>query len=103
MSKEEASPLTLKEKEAFYDSEIAPVLADLAKKCKDKGMDFAAVVFNDVASYRTLLMKRDSAAKRQVCYAIFADGNADVLIGRMLQDGAENGHNSFYLHLLEQS
>ena len=33
-----------KDTEAFYDSEIAPVLADLAKRCTDRGMSFVAAV-----------------------------------------------------------
>lgn len=32
------------EGEVWYDSEIAPVLADLAKRCSEKGMAFVSVV-----------------------------------------------------------
>lgn len=31
------------EQEKFYDEEIAPALADLAKKCRDRGVSFLAV------------------------------------------------------------
>ena len=30
--------------EAWYDAEIAPALADLAKRCHERGMSFVAVV-----------------------------------------------------------
>jgi hypothetical protein len=33
-----------KDTEAFYDSEIAPELAYLAKRCTDRGMSFVAAV-----------------------------------------------------------
>ncbi len=29
--------------EAFYDEEIAPALAEIAKKCRERGMDFFAI------------------------------------------------------------
>ncbi|MDQ5882593.1 MAG: hypothetical protein QG616_2427 [Pseudomonadota bacterium] len=32
------------EGEAWYDAEIAPALADLAKRCNERGMSFMAVV-----------------------------------------------------------
>lgn len=35
---------TTSDGEAWYDAEIAPALADLAKRCNERGMSFVAVV-----------------------------------------------------------
>lgn len=37
----------ISENEAWYDAEIAPVLADLAKRCNERGMSFIATVEYD--------------------------------------------------------
>lgn len=37
----------LSDNEAWYDAEIAPVLADLAKRCNERGMSFIATVEYD--------------------------------------------------------
>ncbi len=44
MSNEDPALPEVSEDEAWYDAEIAPALADLAKRCNERGMSFVAVV-----------------------------------------------------------
>ena len=44
MSNEDPALPETTEREAWYDMEIAPALAALAKRCNDRGMAFIAVV-----------------------------------------------------------
>ena len=44
MTNEDPALPKVSEDEAWYDSEIAPALAALAKRCKERGMSFVAVV-----------------------------------------------------------
>lgn len=44
MSNEDQAPPETTEGEAWYDAEIAPALAELAKRCHERGMSFIATV-----------------------------------------------------------
>ena len=47
--------------EAWYDSEIAPALAALAKRCHERGMSFIAVVEYQQDEYATMCHVGDNA------------------------------------------
>ena len=44
MNNQDPAPPEVSDDEAWYDAEIAPALADLAKRCQERGMAFVAVV-----------------------------------------------------------
>lgn len=44
MTEDDPAVPEVTENEAWYDAEIAPALADLAKRCHERGMSFVAVV-----------------------------------------------------------
>lgn len=44
MTNEDPALPEVSEDEAWYDAEIAPALAELAKRCHERGMSFIAVV-----------------------------------------------------------
>lgn len=96
--------MTPKEREDFYDREVAPVLLELARKCEGSGMSFLAMVEWAPDETGQTMSVRDNAsiALRMALWAMQAKGNADALITQMQKHGKEHGHNSVYLHLLER-
>lgn len=55
------------EDEAWYDAEIAPVLADLAKRCHERGMAFVSVVeYHPGDRARTVYMTEDAGLAMQM-------------------------------------
>lgn len=95
------------ENEKFYDEQIAPVLLELARKCKERGMAFLASVEYDPLTMgrgRTDYMPVDeadklSAAQRIVHWAARCDGNIDKFFVACDLHGKEHGHSSIYLQL----
>ena len=89
--------------EAFYDREIAPALMELANKCEAEGLSLVAMCeFAPNDTGMTLTVREGAGVKlRLASWAIQAAGNADALIGKMLNAGVEHGHNSVYLTMLE--
>lgn len=55
-----AAPETT-EDEAWYDAEIAPALAELAKRCHERGMAFVAAVEYQPGDHATTYMMGDGA------------------------------------------
>ena len=94
---------TRKENEAFYDKEIAPALAELSKKCFDRGFPFLAVFGNKSDTYATnsIDLNKDSAAMRLIYYAIKCHGNVDALFMNIEKDAEKFGDNSVYLWQLK--
>lgn len=90
------------EREAFYDTEIAPVLRDLATRCQANGLSFLAVVeWEPGESGRTFYQTPPSGLGiRWADAAARANGNADNLIMGLMKHGQEHGHSSACLHLL---
>lgn len=94
--------------EEIYDSEIAPKLLELCKRCQELGMSFVACVEYDAASAgigRTEFQMPDkggqlSAAQRLVHWAARSQGNIDKLFIACDRHGREHGHSSVYLQLL---
>jgi len=94
---------TPSEAEAFYDAEIAPALAALARTCAERGMNFVAVVehdFGKVGLTRIKGVERAGPQFRVADTAARALGNVDSLILALIEDGREHGHNSMCLHQL---
>lgn len=96
--------MTPEEREAFYDTEVAPTLMELAKKCQDRGLSFVAMVeWSPDGTGETVTVREGAGIKIQMAsWAVKSHGNADVLIGTMVHHGEQHGHNSAYLHLLDR-
>ncbi len=64
------------ENEAWYDTEIAPALAALNKKCAEKKMGFLAVVEFDPGSRgRTQSLPADAGVEMHMLYLCACAGN----------------------------
>jgi len=89
--------------EAFYDDEIAPVLADLCRKCEERGIPFVATVEYASEAYGTTAAfpKERGLAIEWAYIAARSNGNADVLIGHLVRQAEERGHGSVYLNMLK--
>lgn len=93
--------------EEIYDTEIAPELLKLAKRCESLGMSFIASVEYDAANGgigRTDFQMPDekdklSAAQRLTHWAARSQGNLDRLLFTCDKHGKEHGHSSIYLQM----
>lgn len=88
-------------KEEFYDKEIAPVLADLAKKCQDNDLNLLALCEWDRMQYgRTIAINHEWAGLVILCCNLFAKthGNVDSLIWAIKEYAQKHGHSSIELH-----
>lgn len=94
--------MTPEEREAFYDSEIAPGLMGLAKKCQDNGLSIAAVVEWDPGETgRTVALAANAGfGLRMTEVAIRSAGNVDALIMALMKYATEHGHSSMCLKQL---
>jgi hypothetical protein len=94
--------MTSDEREAFYDSQIAPVLMDLAKKCEENGLSIAAMVeWQPGETGRTAALAAEAGfGIRMAEAAMQAHGNVDSLIGAIMSYAKERGHSSVCLKLL---
>lgn len=87
------------EREAFYDREIAPRLAEVAKMLEARGMSIVARVdWLPGKGGSTIALAPDPGPDmRIVVYADRAHGNVDVLIKTLCEDARKYGHASVYL------
>lgn len=94
--------MTPMEREDFYDREIAPALLELANKCAENGLSFAAMVeWEPGETGRTMKVRDDAGIGiKMALWAMQAVGNADRLIWAMQKHGKEHGHNSICLAVL---
>lgn len=84
------------EREAFYDREIAPKLAAIAKECEARGMSFLARV-EWAAGKSGSTSVRHPHTDRDMLFVMFADranGNGDTLIMALMKYAREHGHES---------
>lgn len=90
------------EREAFYDSEIAPALLALGKKCRENGLSLvASVEWAPQASGRTAFICEGADIGIQMTnMAAQCNGNADNLIMGLMRHARKYGHNSAYLGML---
>jgi hypothetical protein len=88
-------------REVLYDTEIAPVLLELARKCEAAGISMVAEVeWTPGETGTTMTVHADAGIGiRMVAWAARAKGNADMLINAMLKHGSGN---SMFLHMLEK-
>lgn len=88
--------------EEFYDNEIAPVLAELAKKCGEREMGFLSAVGLGPESIATtsLLFSDSGIAMTLASLAIHAKGNVDELFFALKRYADKHGHNSIVLEML---
>ena len=85
--------------EKFYDDEIAPKLADIARLCEAHGMSFvASVEFAPGNTGSTALLALSSCmTQRMTAMASRSDGNVDKLIFSLMTYAREHGHSSICL------
>jgi len=85
--------------EAFDDSEIAPILADIAQRCENHGMGFfAAVEYNPGEFGRTITLQADSDLMLRLCNLLAKSRtNIDALFLAIEKYARARGHNSVYL------
>lgn len=99
---DDAEQLTAADRERFYDEELAPVLADMAKRCAEKGLSFVALVewdFGEVGHTGSLREGRGPQIENASA-AAFAGDNVDALIMHLMRKATEHGHSSMFLHQL---
>jgi hypothetical protein len=94
---------TTEEQEAFYDAEIAPVLAALADKCQARGMSMVAEVeWAPTEGGTTICLAEGSSfAIRLVKLAAEVRGNVDSMI-IALRKYDPTGAGSVFLRLLNK-
>lgn len=87
------------DKEKFYDDEIAPALAAIAKRCEDAGLSFAASVeWERGESGSTVSLQENSGfSTRMAAVASRCNHNADTLIWAIMDYGRKHGHSSISL------
>lgn len=95
----------ISENEKWYDKEIAPVLAELAKKCHAKDMAFAAIVeYNPGEEGRTIYETKEMSMAMHLAIAgIHSGGNIDKAIMQYERDAKSHDidlkEHSIYLRL----
>jgi hypothetical protein len=90
--------------ETVYDEQIAPLLLQAAKLCHEHGMPFVAQVEYQPGDFG---MTADLPAREQrslpmdwMYVAGNCRGNADSMIGHLVDGARERGHTSVYLSML---
>lgn len=90
------------ERETFYDREIAPKLAEVAKLCEAHGMSLVAnVEWGPRKGGVTIFETPDASAAHQIVrMAAMCNGNADSLIWGLMAHARKHGHTSACLFQL---
>lgn len=85
--------------ERFYDEEIAPALAELAKRCSDKGMSFvASVEYAPGDSGSTVSLTEDHGnGIHMTAFASRCNSNVDALFMSIIRRAKATGHSSIFL------
>lgn len=91
-----------KEREAFYDAEIAPALLDIGKRCNEAGLSFLAVAeWAPGESGRTRQFTEPFGLPIEIADAAMRAGNnIDAFLMYIMKLGKERGHSSAILHQL---
>lgn len=94
--------MTAEDREKFYDTEIAPVLMELARKCQNNGLSIAAMVeWEPGETGRTAALAVGSGfGIRMAETAMRSAGNVDTLIWALMKYAKEAGHSSICLQQL---
>tara|TARA_R110002074_G_scaffold262994_1_gene435097 strand:+ start:11918 stop:12232 length:315 start_codon:yes stop_codon:yes gene_type:complete len=90
------------ERENFYDTEIAPALLELTKRCNANGLSFLAVVeWAPGEKGHTCQFVEPYGTSIDFARAASAAGNnVDSLIMYIMRKARETGHSSAFLHQL---
>ncbi len=90
--------------EAYYDEEIAPRLMEVAKLCHEHGMPFVASVEYQPGDFGTtadLPAREERSLPMDWAYtALRCGGNADSMIGHIMDGAKLGGHSSVFLKVL---
>jgi len=93
-SSEEKEEDEKSENEKFYDAEIAPALAEIAKKAREKGMSFASMVEYDQGDTGNTIYTQkvgDMSPKMMMSVlSMKANGNVDAFMIAMKKYAREN-------------
>jgi len=91
-----------KEREDFYDKEIAPELAKLRDRCVERGLQFLALVEWEPGEYgRTTGLKAPlGLAIEWANWAGQSNGNIDSFMIAVMRQAHERGHSSAVLSML---
>lgn len=75
------------DKEQYYDNEIAPLLAQVAEKCRDGGLPlFCSVQYNDESVADTMHLPPDSALELFAALVCLRSGrNMDAVFFNLLK------------------
>ena len=94
--------MTPAEREEFYDAEIAPALAGLAKRCHENGMSFVSLVdwSPEDVGVTAQLVERASPQARWSRFAALCRANVDTLIMTIMNEARTSGHSSVCLRML---
>lgn len=96
--------MTEKEREAFYDAEIAPALKAMSEKCLANGLSFFSLVewapgeTGQTTAFQPL--EKRGLAITWCDWAAKANGSADAFLIAMQRHAHKYGHSSMCLHLL---
>ena len=108
-SREEKDEDEKSDNEKYYDKEISPVLADLAKKCQKNGMSLATMVEYDNGdtgnTIYTQKVKDMSVKMIMAVTGIKCNGNIDSFLMAMIQYFKRENidtKGSIYLHAIEE-
>lgn len=100
--------MTPEEREAFYDTEIAPALVSLAKQCQERGMSFLALVdytgTGEIGRTASLqahapgVIRYGNALSK--CAMERGQVNIDSFMLALMKEARETGHSSMILQQL---
>lgn len=90
--------------EEFYDTEVAPVLLELAKACEARGVPFLALVeYAPNKPARTEFLPTTAGIEQRLAtWAARADGNIDALMLTVQRYAEAHGHSSVVLEILKE-
>lgn len=88
--------------EDFYDAEIAPKLAGIAKLCEEHGMSLVAKVEFEPGKHGTTVERREGASYPMLLaeWAAMCNGNVDLLTWKIMAHAREHGHSSAQLSVM---
>lgn len=91
--------MTPEQREALYDDQIAPLLAQAGKLAEANGMSMTCMVeFNPGYTGETHTLAKGHGYKTSLAYAAIAcHGNVDALFLAVSKHAQKHGHSSLYL------
>lgn len=95
-------PISVEDRERYYDLEIAPVLKALSARCKRAGLSFVASVEWAPGESGSTVTLQDTVGwpTRTAAVAAASGGNADLVILDIMERARITGHSSACLHTL---